>query len=266
MRISDIRTVLAQGKRVGDIDWVYFEGGEPFLYYPNLLWGLRRAKDYGFRTGIVTNAYWATSLEDAKEWLAPIKAMGLSDLSISDDAYHYGEPEENLAKHAYKAAKLLGLSVSQITIKDPRKYLHEIARKGKPVVDRRVLFKGRAVETLIEGLPRQTWSELDKCMHEDFANQTRVHIDPFGYVHACQGITLGNVNDASLKQLFTRFNPLVHPIIGPLLKGGPVALAKEYNVTHEERYVDACHFCYDVRRKLRSRFPRLLAPDQMYGS
>lgn len=266
MKISDIRKVLAQGKRVGDIEWVYFEGGEPFLYYPNLLWGLRRAKEYGFRTGIVTNAYWATSLEDAKEWLAPIKEAGLSDLSISDDAYHYGANEENLAKYAYKAAKRLGLSVSQITIEDPRTYLKETAWKGKPVVDGRVLFKGRAVEKLVEGLPRKNWTEFDKCVHEDFANQTRVHVDPFGHVHACQGISLGNVNDTSLKRLFTSFNPLNHPILGPLLKGGPVELVKKYNVEPEDSYVDACHFCYDVRRKLRYRFPRLLVPDQMYGS
>jgi MoaA/NifB/PqqE/SkfB family radical SAM enzyme len=266
MRISDLRNILAQGKRVGDIEWVYFEGGEPFLYYPTLLWGLRRAKDYGFKTGVVTNAYWATSPEDATEWLAPIKALGLSDLSISDDPYHYGAHDENLAKHAYTAAKLLELSVSQITIQDPRTYLQEIAWKGKPVVEGRVLFKGRAVEKLIEGLPRKNWTELDRCVHEDFANQTRVHIDPFGHVHVCQGISLGNVNDASLKRLFTSFNPVTHPITGPLLRGGPVELAKKYHVNHEEGYVDECHFCYDVRRRLRSRFPRLLVPDQMYGS
>lgn len=266
MKIKDIGRVLDEGKRVGNIEWIYFEGGEPFLYYPNLIWGLRRAKKLGFKRGIVTNGYWATSLEDAKEWLAPIKEIGLSDLSISDDAYHYGEGEENLAKKAYEAAKELGFPVSQISIEDPRTYLREIAWKGKPVVEGRVLFRGRAVEKLVEGLPKKNWAEFDKCLHEDFSNQMRVHIDPFGHVHACQGISLGNVNYSSLKQLFASFNPLKHPILGPLQRGGPVELAKEYNVEHEEDYVDECHLCYDVRLKLRTRFPSVLVPDQIYGS
>ncbi len=138
MKISDIRKILNEAKRVGSIEWIFFEGGEPFLYYQTMLWGLRMAKDYGFKTGIVTNAYWATAVEDAKEWLTPISEIGISGLSISDDVYHYGETEENLAKYAYEAALKLSLPVDKITIEDPKKYLKEIEWKGKPVVEGRV--------------------------------------------------------------------------------------------------------------------------------
>jgi hypothetical protein len=33
----------------------------------------------------------------------------------------------------------------------------------------------------------------------------------------------------------------------------------------EDAYADACHFCYEVRRALRARFPEVLKPDPMYG-
>ena len=42
----------------------------------------------GLEAGIVTNAYWATSAEDAELWLKPIREIGIADLSISDDAFH----------------------------------------------------------------------------------------------------------------------------------------------------------------------------------
>jgi organic radical activating enzyme len=265
MKISDIHRILVEAKKAGNVEWIYFEGGEPFLYYQAMLWGLRKARDYGFKTGIVTNAYWATSVKDAEEWLKPILETGISDLSVSDDAYHYGEAEENLARHAYEAARNLGLPVGKITIEDPKKYIREIEWKGKPIVEGKVQFKGRAVEKLVAGLPRQPWSGFDKCLDEDFSNQSRVHVDPFGYVHVCQGITIGNVNQIPLSKLLTTFEPEEHPICEPILKGGPAELVRKYGVEHDEDYVDECHLCYSARLNLRKRFPESLAPGQVYG-
>ena len=265
MKISDIRKILNEAKRVGSIEWIYFEGGEPFLYYQTMLWGLRMAKDCGFKTGIVTNAYWATAFEDAEEWLIPISGIGISDLSISDDVYHYGETEENLAEYAYEAAKKLSLPVGKITIEDPKRYLKEIEWKGKPVVKGRVLFKGRAVEKLVEGLPKKPWTEFVECLDENFSSQSRVHIDPFGHVHVCQGITIGNIEQTSLKELLANFDPEKHPICAPILRGGPAELVREYHIEHEPEYLDECHLCYLTRLKLRKKFPNILAPGQMYG-
>jgi len=265
MTISDIHRILVEAEQVGNISGICFEGGEPFLYYPTMLWGLRAAKDCGFRRLIVTNAYWATSLEDAKEWLNPISEIGIHDLALSDDIYHYGEDEENLAKYAYEAAKNLNLPVGTITIEDSKNYLEECEWKGKPVVGGKVQFKGRAVEKLAGGLPTRPWTDFDKCLDEDFSNQGRVHIDPFGYVHVCQGIAMGNMKQTPLNELFANFDPEKHPICGPILRGGPAELVREYQVEHEEGYVDECHLCYSTRLKLRKKFPNILAPDQIYG-
>jgi len=50
-----------------------------------------------------------------------------------------------------------------------------------------------------------------------------------------------------------------------LVRGGPALLAREYEVEHEDKYVDACHFCYMIRLKLLDRFPQYLTPKQVYG-
>ena len=64
--LSQIRLMLREIKRIKTVDTVYFEGGEPFLFYAVLLAALRMVRDLGLQAGIVTNGYWATSLDDAR--------------------------------------------------------------------------------------------------------------------------------------------------------------------------------------------------------
>ena len=59
-----------------------------------------------------------------------------------------------------------------------------------------------------------------------------------------------------------------HPIARTLLEGGPYALARfaaTFGFEIAPEYVDACHLCYRAREFLRSHFPELLGPDEMYG-
>ncbi|NMB79993.1 MAG: 4Fe-4S cluster-binding domain-containing protein, partial [Methanomicrobiales archaeon] len=49
-----IREVLDQADQLGTVDTVYFEGGEPFLFYPVLMDAIRQAKERGLSVGIVT--------------------------------------------------------------------------------------------------------------------------------------------------------------------------------------------------------------------
>jgi hypothetical protein len=68
-----------------------------------------------------------------------------------------------------------------------------------------------------------------------------------------------------LSELVRDYDPDAHPICGPLLRGGPAELAREYDFPCEEGYIDACHLCFAVRLALIDRFPEFLAPRQVYG-
>ena len=127
------------------------------------------------------------------------------------------------------------------------------------------MYRGRAAETLVDGLPRQPWNSFDECPYEDLIDPGRVHLDPLGNLHLCQGISMGNLFEYPLKQILEEYIPENHPIAGPLINGGPAQLVTRYGLDHEPGYVDACHLCYSARLALRSRFPAELAPDQMYG-
>jgi hypothetical protein len=127
------------------------------------------------------------------------------------------------------------------------------------------MFRGRAVEQLIAGLPRRHWEEFTECPHEELASPKRVHLDSYGNVHLCQGLSMGNAWKKPLSDMVKDYDAASHPICGPLVRGGPALLAKEYRVEHEDSYVDACHLCYVIRSKLLDRFPQYLTPKQVYG-
>jgi hypothetical protein len=264
--LADIRGVYDEAEKIGTIESIYFEGGEPFLYYPVMLAAARMAKERGFKVGIVTNGYFGTCVEDAIQWLLPVKGIGVDELSVSNDEFHYNSPMNSFASVAAQAAKELGLPVGFLNLEKPENSLEKsMKEKGEPIVGGGVRFKGRAVEKLTEGLPRKAWDGFNECPDEDFEKLGRVHLDPVGYVHICQGVTLGNFRKTPLSEIFKHYDPKTEPIIGPLMAGGPAELVRRYDVEHEETYVDACHLCYDARLKLRERFPEKLAPDQMYG-
>jgi len=266
MTLHQIQNVLDEADKMGNIIWVYFEGGEAFLFYPLLLEGVRLARDKGFKVGIVTNAYWAISEKDAEVWLKPLAEHKIHDLSISDDTFH-NDDENNTAKNALKAAKKLGIPCSSICIENPYVEIEPMQgqAKGKPVIGGSVMFKGRAVEKLIDGLPLRSSDEMTMCPYEELETPSRVHVDCYGNVHLCQGISMGNMWLEPLSEIIKNYDPHTHPICGPLIEGGPAFLAEELKVKHRDEYVDECHFCYSIRKELLDHYPEFLEPRQIYG-
>ncbi|MBI5353032.1 MAG: radical SAM protein [Chloroflexi bacterium] len=258
---EQIENILDQAKEAG-VTSIYFEGGEPFLYYAVLVEGVRKAAELGFEVGIVSNAYWASSVDDAEEWLSPFAGL-LADLTVSSDLFHCNDTMGERPQNAIIAAKRLNIPTGTIRIAQPgvdAKQTHgQIQDEGA------VVFRGRAAKMLVEKVPTYGYERFDSCPHEDLRDPGRVHLDPLGNLHICQGITIGNLFETPLKEICEKYDADVHPICGPLLEGGPASLVTEYNLKHASGYADACHLCYEARVALRERFPQYLNPDQMYG-
>lgn len=263
--LEQIRKVLDQAKDTGTVRTVYFEGGEAFMFYPLLLEGIRLARKMGLEVGLVTNSYFATTVEDARLWLQPLKDMGVLLLSISEDTYHYGKDDPR-PQNARKAAKGLKIPVGMIKIEEPAPTSAEsdFSEEGA-VVGGGPQIKGRAVEKLAKDLPMKAFKTFCECRDEELRSPKRVHVDPFGNVHICQGITMGNMWETPLSKMVEDHDPEAHPIIGPLLEGGPARLFERYKLDHEDEYASACHCCYMARLALIDRFPEHLAPRQVYG-
>ena len=254
--LEKTREILRQAHELGTVEWFYFEGGEPFLFYPIMVRGVEEAAKLGFRVGIVTNGYWGTDLTDALEWLRPFERL-VDDLSVSSDRLHWNETLSRQAEIARQAATQLGIPLGFISIASP-----EADAPGAigtlPAGESGIMYRGRAVEKLAGDAPRTAWTEFTTCPHEQLRDPGRVHIDP-----------LGNLFRQPLAEILRIYDDAVaegaHPILSPLAGGGPVALVERYGLEHEDGYADACHLCYEARLALRDRFPDILTPDQMYG-
>ncbi|MEJ2077739.1 MAG: radical SAM protein [Acidobacteriota bacterium] len=272
MRLEHIERILDEARSVETVKWIYFEGGEPFLYYPVLVRGVAEAAIRGFSVGVVTNGYWATSREDAIEWLLPL-AGKVADLSISSDLYHWDQRIGEQARNASEAAERLSIPAVLISIA-PAERSDAAPPRGQLVGgESGVMYHGRAAQKLAPialklrkpDAPGSDWEAFETCPHEDLREPGRLHVDPFGEVHVCHGISIGNLYETSLAEICCAYDPDSHPVVGPLLAGGPAELARRYGVVQTGPYADACHLCDATRRSLRRRFPDVLRPGQMYG-
>jgi MoaA/NifB/PqqE/SkfB family radical SAM enzyme len=263
LTLKKINNILKQA-RDADVEMIYFEGGEPSLYYATLLAGVKEAKCMGFRVGLVSNGYWAISIEDAEEFLIPFSGL-LVDLSISNDLYHYSDELHNMAKNAVAAAHKLGIPVGEICVAQPEDTSAASSKGQLAESGSAVMYRGRAVCKLVPRTGLHTWDQFTNCPHEDLRDPGRCHLDPLGNLHICQGISIGNIFETPLKELCEKYDAETHPICGPLLAGGPVALVTEYNLNLTGSYADACHLCFEARGALRERLPNVLKPGQMYG-
>ena len=256
--VSQIKEVLNQAKSVGTIDIIYFEGGEPFLFYPVLLEGIRLARDQGFSVGFVTNGYFATSEENARLFLEPLAKMGIVDVSISDDEFHYENRTDNPARRAYRIAKEIGLPVS-VLAQDPVTPDGPDKLSGKGI-----MFRGRAAAKLTRFATLHDWQQFTCCPYEDLEHPKRLHVDAYGNLQICQGISIGNIWKCSLADLLQQYHASTHPVCGPLVRGGPVLLAQELGYEPPAGTADACHLCFLARRAALDRYPEILCPRQVY--
>lgn len=267
MTLPQVQRVMQQAAALNTIHDIAFEGGEPFLFYATLARSVQEARAHGWRTEIVTNGYWATSLADALAALEPLQAAGLCALTISEDGYHgAATDQETPARTACKAARRLDIPFSVSTIRSADETVNNPrCARGEAPGSKPVRFRGRAACRLTNGMPLRGWQEFDSCPDDELGEPGRVHVDPLGFVHVCQGLVIGNVWRRPLAELLRAYQPERHPVCGPLLRGGPAALAEAFDLPHRDGYVDACHMCYDLRSRLRAASPHWLAPPQMYG-
>jgi hypothetical protein len=280
MTLAQLASVIDQCAELGLTD-VYFEGGEPTLAYPVVLAAAKRAREHGLDVGIVSNCFWATSMADARVWLAPFAELGLADLSLSSYAYFVEDANEEHLRNAVLAAKELGIPVCVLEVGAP-------ADIGVPGVCSgdvgEVMHKGRAAVALAPAKASRPPETLVTCPFEDLADPGRAHVGPDGELQVCQGISAGNVFaggdgppapedlaeplPGGLRAALEAYDPHTRPVIRELLAGGPWALAQAVGHTPERPlYADECHLCYETRAALRreGRFPEVVAPGQCYA-
>ena len=266
MTAAQLKRYLKSIKSVPSVKWIFFEGGEPTLYFPLLIEGLKVAHEMGFHTAVVTNGFWIPSIRDMIPWLRQFRDVHLNLLQISVDELHENTRLEPLQRDIVDAAGRAGMLCQFLGVSEPAPDDEPLeARRGATIVDGEIVYRGRAAHLLVEPQSKWLWSSFDECPHENLMDPYRIHVEVYGHVMVCDGISIGNLGKNSLHEILEAYTPEEHPIVGPLLEGGPAQLATTHEVKHKRGYVDACHLCYGIRRQLRKEFPRLLSPGILYG-
>ncbi len=265
---SQVTALLDQTDALGTVDTIYFEGGEPFLFYPVLIDGVKQARGRGYKVGIVTNGYFATSDENARLFLQPLKDLGIADLSVSDDVFHYEDRKDNAARHTLTAGMEMGFSATALALdpggSGPGMNASPREEKKGVITGGSIMFRGRAAVKLSQYAEPKDWQQFTTCPYEDLANPSRIHVDAFGNLQICQGISIGNCWKRPLAELVRDFFPSTHPMCGPLIAGGPAELAQVLGYHPSAGVADACHLCWLARKSCRAKFPGVLEPTQVY--
>ena len=156
----------------------------------------------GFSVGIVSNAYWAVSIADAIELLQPF-AGRLADLTVSSDLYHCEKVLGEQAQNASAAAKWMNIPTDLISIDQPDASAAQT--HGQITGQSAVMFRGRAGVGVGSPYPSCHAPSMGgihgMSARGSARTPARIHVDPLGNLHICQGVIIGNLFEKPLKDL-----------------------------------------------------------------
>ena len=265
--MGQVDQILREAKKINSVEWIFLNGGEPFMRFPQMLNCIKKIVHLDLKVGIVTNGFFARTEDCALRFLRPLHQLGVSEVRISNDSYHYKSAGTTPAQHALKVSHDLGLTISQIRVSSTFEEVQAPVEPFDPLpsINRPLRYQGRSSETLTQGLPLSSWSTFTSCPLDEIDEPNQVYIDPYGNVQICPGINIGNAWETPLAELITAYIAADHPFYGPISQGGPALLSETFGFVHGVGYVDACHLCYTIRQQLRERFLDYLTPRQVYG-
>jgi len=258
-------------------DQLCFTGGEPLLYYNEILPLIRQGKELGLGVSLVTGAGWVSLAKPhiARERIIGLKEAGLDALLVSWDSYHeeFSAPENALL--IISIAREIGLSVQVRGVMSATGPLPRIEQK---LISIDVVYQKQDVVRLGSAatLPEDHFTFGDIPYTGGCGTIFQPVIEPDGQVYGCCGpsrssksptspLILGNTNDESLETIFHRAcrDPLLEAIatIGPhalfnLIKNDP---AMQDVLPVRSTYTGICELCLDmsdvpaVVEKLRAR-------------
>lgn len=240
---------------------VCFTGGEPMLYYRDILKLVSQARDLGLQTSLVTGAGWVRGEDSTRARMKALAEAGLYHVCISWDRYHEEfsgrDRPLRLARLAIEAG--IGVSVRAVTITDEEKEAYHAMFDGLPVYLQVQLpiRLGRAAS-----LPAEHFKFTDEPPDGVCAVILSPVIEADGGVYACCGpsyyagksspLRLGNTFEEPLEEILARGreDPLLELILtaGPqglyrLLKDHPLARAR---FKARPAYTGICDLCMDI--------------------
>lgn len=244
---------------------VCFTGGEPLLYFAEIVKLVEAAKKLGLITNVVSGAGWVRKPEVARRRMARLKEAGLDKLCISADRYHEVHSPRERAHLLVESAQRAGIEVIVRGVVGAHQRSSE--EKARFAPGDIVYDPGRLVRLgAARNLPKEHFHYWEQPPTGRCKIALWPVIEPDGNVYTCCGpsryakkpspLMLGNVNEEPLDLILTRAakDPLLQALalIGPhgilqLLKSRPET---EHLVPVRPEYTGLCELCFDLTESL----------------
>ena len=233
-------------------EWISLTGGEPFLEPALVSAFIKHASESGLKTEIVSNGYWANSIQEATRILEPLKDLGLDALNLSIDDFHQEHTPISSIKNAYWAAQGLGIKLiimttttknNNVTAETLPELLGDKKIQvlgGKRVHDPHALLITTPVTPVGRGLDI---AEHDYTLFSEVKCSEVLRdlgLGPDGSVYPCCGplaskITLGNINEKPLNIILEEAEQ--KPFYASIREGTTISGA----------FTSKCHACLSLR-------------------
>ena len=167
-----------------DYQVVAFTGGEPLLYGQPLFQLVRQAAGHGLTTRVVSNAYWARTLQSAAAIVASLADAGLKEINFSTGDQHARfVPMANVIRAARASLdRKLRVAVMIETVKE-RSITREAFLSDPLFVE---LFDSTEREAIY--FCESPWMPLDPHQHLDYPDNMTVTSENIGQCTGCDSV------------------------------------------------------------------------------
>jgi MoaA/NifB/PqqE/SkfB family radical SAM enzyme len=260
-------------KKVPTFKVVVFTGGETTLQKEKLVKGLNIARDNGWSSRVVTNAWWATSREKADAFVKELVAEGLNEINTSFDDYHAKFNSIDNIVHFAEAALNNNIKPVIATIIDNyskynskyiQSYMAEKLKIDLNEINKTILFieskpslngRGADLKNDVNRIPAYLMSDELKIRRGCAEVGRAISFHPDGSVKVCCGhasmeipdLSVGDLYSESLASILGRIRSnIVFWLIHTL---GPRGMLEKLGVNGE--YLSPCDACHDLLIKHR---------------
>lgn len=278
---------MGELNNIHPLNGITIHGGEPFLYFDDMLIIIKKARELGIpQRWVITNAYWAQDQSIVNKKLRALKDAGITAITFSVDAFHQEHVPLKIIKTAIRSAVQYDLDTVVIDSyflyneendceynQKTHKYVSNLNNIQNLKYNRFIAsIEGRAASLLVDNEYTQEEIPSGKCnppfwLGSSLQNPETIEIDWQGNITLCPGLSLGNAIKQSLPEIIENYNYREHPIIKIIVEKGPIGLyelAKTHGYHSNKKFVDECHLCYEMRKYLQKRFPEYMAPVTCY--
>lgn len=253
-----IKDYIRQASEIDSVKSIAFSGGEAILYYEQLKECMQYAGEFGFRTTLVTNGFWAKDYKQGYHKIQGLVEAGMTDMSISVDKYHQQYVPIQSVRNAIQIASELKVmsAITMMDLQDGESVYNSVEQLrpyiyGKDLIVYPVFPAGKAKETIqpdqfIQVCDRKTAvCPYDYNISVLFDGTLMMCCSQFSY--DIPMTHLGTFGQTSLKQAMQNFtnNDFIYVMFSNGLNWY-AELAKQLGFTLQDKYCVSCHMCHEL--------------------